>query len=96
VSGSSDTAPEKQGESGAMGRAIFLTKIATDTGRFVLVGIACAVGMMVSHEPGSDTFILNWSTAKLVSGILGGVISASVVGIIRWRMWARSHPDALR
>lgn len=73
-----------------------LKKIAADTGKFALVGLAVSVGTMIIHEPGSNTFILNWSAPKLLPGLLGGAITALVVGIIRWRMWARSDPDALR
>jgi TRAP-type C4-dicarboxylate transport system permease small subunit len=82
-------------EGDGMDRAI-LVKIATDTAMFACAGLAVAIGMMTSHKSAAQTFTFDWSGTKLTYALMGAASAAFVVAIIRWRMWVRSHPDALR
>lgn len=52
--------------------------------------------MMISHEPAAHTFSFEWSGTKLAYALTGAASATVLVAIIRWGMWIRSHPDALR
>jgi hypothetical protein len=77
-------------------RLNLVIKIALDAAVFVCAGLASAVGMMTSHDPAAHTFTFEWSGTKLTYSLIGAASAAVMVGIIRWRMLLRSHPDALR
>ena len=77
-------------------RRILLRKIASDTARFLLIGVAMSLGNMTTHPPGSSTFCLHWDATKFGFSLGASAAIAVLIGIIRWWMWIRAHPDALR
>ncbi|MBB2962549.1 hypothetical protein [Methylobacterium sp. R2-1] len=72
-----------------------LRKLISDTVTFTLYGVAVGIGMMITHEPGSNEFLLHWDTSKIFYALVGSTFTAVMVGFIRWYMWRRSHPQAL-
>ena len=76
-------------------RPTLVRKIAGDAVLFVVLGVAAGVDRMIRHEDGSDVFCLRWDAAMMGFSLLGAVVGAVMVGLIRWRMWRRAHPQAL-
>jgi hypothetical protein len=72
-----------------------LRKLISDTVTFTLGGVAGGIGMMITHEPGSNEFLLHWDASKIVYALIGSTFTAAMVGLIRWHKWRRSHPQAL-
>ncbi|MBB2961786.1 hypothetical protein [Methylobacterium sp. R2-1] len=79
----------------ATDRTVLLRKVRSDTVRFTLFGCSAGLGFMITHEPGSSEFVLRWDADKLVCALAGSAFLAVMVGLIRWRMLRRSHPEAL-
>lgn len=72
-----------------------LRKLISDTVTFTLYGVAVGFGMMITYEPGSNEFLLHWNATKIFYALVGSTFTAVMVGLIRWHMWRRSHPQAL-
>ncbi|KQT89905.1 hypothetical protein ASG60_09610 [Methylobacterium sp. Leaf469] len=79
----------------ATDRAALARKIAGDAAWLALAGVAAGVGRMISHEDGSAVFCLRWEATTMGFSLLGALVGAVMVGLIRWRMWSRGHPQAL-
>jgi len=70
-------------------------RIVSDFTKIMPVGIAGGLSQMVRREDGSDVFHLYWDSSKLGLAMLGAFIASTIVGLIRYCMWRRSHPEAL-
>jgi hypothetical protein len=71
-------------------------KLARDTVSFLLIGLAGSLGHMTTYDPRSSTVCLHWDATKVVVSLIGSAIGALMIGMIRYWMWGRSHPDAVR
>ena len=78
----------------ATDRRLFLSELAGDSVKFALIGCSVGLGFMITHEPGSQEYLLRWDASKLVYALVGSAIGAVIMGFLRWRRWTRSHPEA--
>jgi len=77
-------------------RSALIKKIATESTRLLLFGLAAGLGQMISHESGSNLFCLRWDPMKMSWSVVGSFTAAVIVGLIRYRMWQPSHPEAFK
>lgn len=72
------------------------TLIANDALRLLVFCFVVACGMMVTHGPEANEFVLRWDVAKFVAGGIGGMLASFVLGIFRVRQWSRSRSALLQ